>query len=62
MDHLDDLPKRHENHATESKAEAAFQYLISKLDNLILQAADRKDYGTDCQIEVIDRESATKGL
>jgi hypothetical protein len=24
MDHLDDLPKRHENHATESKAEAAF--------------------------------------
>jgi tetratricopeptide (TPR) repeat protein len=59
MDHLDDLPKRHENHATESKAEAAFQYLISKLDNLILQAADRKDYGTDCQIEVIDRESAT---
>ena len=59
MDHLDDLPKRHENHATESKAEAAFQSLLSKSNHLLLQASDRKDYGTDCQIEVIDRESAT---
>lgn len=59
MDHLDDLPKRHRNHATESKAEAAFQRLLSNSEEFVLQASDRKDYGTDCQIEVIDRESAT---
>lgn len=59
MDHLDDLPKRHENHATESKAEAAFQNLLSNSDDFVLQVSDRKDYGTDCQIEVIDRGSAT---
>ena len=59
MDHLDDLPKRHTNHVTESKAEAAFQNLLSNSEDFVLQASDRKDYGTDCQIEVIDRESAT---
>lgn len=59
MDHLDDLPKRHRNHATESKAEAAFQNLLSNSEDFVLQASDRKDYGTDCQIEVVDRESAT---
>ncbi|QXH99162.1 DUF4365 domain-containing protein [Pseudomonas monsensis] len=59
MDHLDDLPTRHRNHATESKAEAAFQNLLSNSEDFVLQAPDRKDYGTDCQIEVIERESAT---
>lgn len=59
MDHLDDLPKRHRNHATENKAEAAFHSLISNSEDFVLQASDRKDYGTDCQIEVIDRECAT---
>jgi tetratricopeptide (TPR) repeat protein len=59
MDHFDDLPKRHENHATESKAEAAFQVLLSNSEDFVLQASDRKDYGTDCQIEVIYRGSAT---
>ncbi|MDD2742177.1 MAG: tetratricopeptide repeat protein [Rhodocyclaceae bacterium] len=59
MDHLDDLPKRHANHATESKAEAAFQNLLSNSKDFFLQASDRKDYGTDCQIEVIDSERAT---
>lgn len=59
MDHLDDLPKRPENHATEDKAEAAFHNLILTSNDFVLQASDRKDYGTDCQIEVIDHESAT---
>lgn len=59
MDHLDDLPNRHRNHVTESKAEAAFQGLLSNSEEFVLQASDRKDYGTDCQIEVINRESAT---
>lgn len=59
MHYLDDLPKRHRNHETESKAEAAFQSLLSNSKEFVLQASDRKDYGTDCQIEVIDRENAT---
>lgn len=59
MDYLDDLPQRHKNHATESKAEAAFQNFLSNSEDFVLQASDRKDYGTDCQIEVIDRECAT---
>lgn len=59
MDHLDDLPKRPDSHVIESKAEAAFQKLLSNAGGLFLQAADRKDYGTDCQIEVMDGDSAT---
>lgn len=59
MGHLDDLPKRHGSHVTEGKAEAAFHNLLSDSDDFVLQATDRKDYGTDCQIEVVDRESAT---
>jgi len=59
MDYLNDLPKRHENHATESKADAVFQNLLSNSKEFVLHASDRKDYGTDCQIEVIDRDSAT---
>ncbi|KAB8198399.1 tetratricopeptide repeat protein [Lysobacter maris] len=59
MDHLDDLPKRHGSHVTEEKAEADFHNLLSDSEDFVLQATDRKDYGTDCQIEVVDRESAT---
>lgn len=59
MDHLDDLPKRHGNHATESRAEAAFYHLLSDSDDFVLQSCDRKDYGTDCQIEIVDRARAT---
>lgn len=59
MNHLDDLPRRHESHATESKAEAAFQNLLSNSEYFVLQASDCKDYGTDCQIEVIDSDSVT---
>ncbi|WP_197342550.1 tetratricopeptide repeat protein [Ralstonia solanacearum] len=59
MNSLDDLPKRHGNHATESKAEAAFQKLLSNSKDVLFQGSDRQDYGTDCQIEVIDSERAT---
>ena len=38
---------------------AAFQKLISETENFILQGADRKDYGTDCQIEVVHGNQAT---
>lgn len=59
MDPLDDLPKRHKNHVIESKAEAAFQNLLSTSEDFLLQVSDRKDYGTDCQIEVVDHGCAT---
>lgn len=59
LDHLDDLPKRDANHITEEKAETAFQRRLTASGRFILQRADRKDYGTDCEIEVIDQEQAT---
>lgn len=51
MEHMNDLPKRHPNHDIESEAEAEFQSLIAKSGIFVLQGSDRKDYGTDCQIE-----------
>ena len=59
MSHFDDLPKRDRNSAIEEKAEAAFQNLISQSEDFILQGADRKDYGTDCQIEVVQQGRPT---
>ncbi|ABR91499.1 TPR-domain containing protein [Janthinobacterium sp. Marseille] len=59
MNHFDQLPKRHKTHITENKAESAFQNLLSSSEDFVLQASDRKDYGTDYQIEVVDRESVT---
>ena len=59
LDHLDDLPKRDANHVTEEKAEAAFQRLLTASGRFIFQRGDRKDYGTDCEIEVVDQEQAT---
>lgn len=59
LDHLDDLPKRDVNHVAEEKAETAFQACLTASGRFILQRADRKDYGTDCEIEVIDQERAT---
>ena len=59
MNHFDDLPKHDRNRAIEEKAEAAFQNLISQSEDFILQGADRKDYGTDCQIEVVQQDQPT---
>ena len=59
LDHLDDLPKRDLNHVTEEKAETAFQGRLTESGRFILQRADRKDYGTDCEIEVVEQEQAT---
>ena len=59
MSHFDDLPKRDRNSVIEEKALAAFQNLISQSEDFICQSADRKDYGTDCQIEVVHRNQAT---
>lgn len=59
LDPFDDLPKRDANHVKEEKAEAAFQARLTVSGRFILQRADRKDYGTDCEIEVVDQEQAT---
>lgn len=59
MGSIEDLPGRGSNHAIEEMAESAFQSLLSESEHFILQRADRKDYGTDCQIEVLDQGRPT---
>lgn len=59
MSSFDDLPIRDRNHALEDEAEAVFQALISRSDDFVFQRSDRKDYGTDCQIEVVLNGQAT---
>lgn len=59
MSSFDDLPKRDRNHTLEDEAESAFQALISQSPNFASQRSDRKDYGTDFQIEVVENGQAT---
>lgn len=56
---FDDLPKRDARHIIEEKAETAFQNRLTENGRFMLQRADRKDYGIDCQIEVLDGDRAT---
>ncbi|HTQ12534.1 MAG TPA: tetratricopeptide repeat protein [Rhizomicrobium sp.] len=59
MSRFDDLPRRDRSHTIEEEAIIAFQRRLSESRVFILQGEDRKDYGTDCQIEVIDDGRAT---
>lgn len=59
MSHFDELPRRDRNHEIEDKAVSAFQMRLNESRVFILQATDRKDYGTDCQIEVTADGHAT---
>jgi tetratricopeptide (TPR) repeat protein len=59
MSHFDELPCRDRNHEIEDEAIAAFQSLLAESRAFILQATDRKDYGTDCQVEVMADGHAT---
>src|ERR1700743_693025 len=59
MSHFDDLPRRDHSHDIEEKAVTAFQKQASDSDAFIIQTLDRKDYGTDCQLEVIDQGRVT---
>ncbi|WP_114858938.1 tetratricopeptide repeat protein [Azospirillum brasilense] len=59
MTYFDDLPKRNRNHVVEEEASAAFQKRLLESKAFILQSIDRKDYGTDCQIEVVNEERVT---
>ena len=59
MSHFDELPRRDRNHELEDEAKAAFEMRLSESGAFILQAPDRKDYGTDCQIEAMADGQAT---
>lgn len=59
MSSFDELPCRDRNHEIEGKAIAAFQMRLTESGAFILQAPDCKDYGTDCQIEVMADGYAT---
>lgn len=59
MSHFDDLPRRDRNHEIEDEALVAFNTRLTESGCFILQASDRKDYGTDCQIEVVAGAQAT---
>ncbi len=59
MNHFDDLPRRDQNHEIKDDALAAFQKRLVASGCFVLQAFDRKDYGTDCQVEVVAAGQAT---
>ena len=59
MSHFDDLPSRPPGHVTEEAAINAFRVRLAESGAFLLQAADSKDYGTDCQIEVVDQAQPT---
>lgn len=59
MNPFDDLPRRDSNHALEDVTETAFRNRIVESGAFILQSIDQKDYGADCQIEVVEGGTAT---
>lgn len=59
MEFLDALPQRHSTHDIEGAAETAFEASIEACRLFLVQQKDRKDYGTDVQIEARDGGSMT---
>lgn len=59
MNPFDELPGRPRSHEVEEAAIVAFRARLAESGMFVLQAADIKDYGTDCQIEVIDQGQPT---
>jgi tetratricopeptide (TPR) repeat protein len=53
MGDFDEFPGRGRNHEIEDEALAAFTNRIVESGAFVLQSSDRKDYGADCQLEVI---------
>ncbi len=51
--HLDDLPQRSRTHEIEDQAITAFENAIAQENVFVIQSTDRKDYGSDYQLEVI---------
>ena len=52
--HYDDLPIRDQNSRIQDQSEAAFQAAVSDCEEFVVQSEDRRDYGTDYQIEATD--------
>jgi len=59
MDHFDQFPKRDDNRGIEERAVAAFNALLATSEAFDLQASDRRDYGTDCQMEAVGSGAAS---
>jgi len=59
MGSLDDLPVHHPAHSTQVQAEAAFEAEIQRVGLFARQQKDQGDYGSDYQLEVIDRDRRT---
>ncbi len=59
MNPFDELPKRDRNHEIDEIATAAFRRRLVESGAFVLQSVDQKDYGSDCQIEVVDSGTAT---
>lgn len=59
LKHLDDFPTRDENHKTQEVAETAFRNSVSEGGFFFIQHEDRRDYGTDFQLEVINNSTMT---
>ncbi|MGQ7269969.1 tetratricopeptide repeat protein [Marinobacter sp. V034] len=56
---INDLPKRGSSHSTEEAAEAVFFSAIGACGLFINQGSDRRDYGSDIQIEALRGDSVT---
>jgi tetratricopeptide (TPR) repeat protein len=56
---LDDFPTRDDNSELASQAESRFEQVIAVAGNFVVQQLDRKDYGTDFQIEAIQSGGMT---
>lgn len=60
MGDLDDFPSENPSESTQTTAEAAFEAAILKVKHLFaVQQRDRRDYGSDYQLELIDRQHRT---
>ncbi|NQV28524.1 MAG: DUF4365 domain-containing protein, partial [Rhodopirellula sp.] len=56
---LDDFPTRDNNSVLASRAETSFERTIAEVDRFVVQQRDRKDYGTDFQMEAANAGGMT---
>ena len=59
MSNFDDLPQRDKNRQIQEQSENAFLSVISDSNDFVVQSEDKRDYGTDYQIEANDAGSMT---
>lgn len=59
MNPFDDLPQRSRSHDVSEVAENAFRSALQSYEFFVIQREDRKDYGTDVQIEARSGKSMT---